>query len=364
MSLNTLILLPMKYSIVLIFLLISALLSAQTKREWGLEIKPKAGMLVAHRGVIANIPQEYAQAIEVSLYFNTKGLKNWQYDYKFPIVGVSLFAGKVGNQEILGDFYGSYGFIQLPIIRKPHYALTAKLASGIGYGTKVYDPVTNPKNAAISTHVNALICLGINNIFYFGKNQLSFSADLTHFSNGANKTPNLGLNLPYLGLGYGRLIKQREQYRGEYEEVVYRRRSINLTGIFSRKQIFPSGGKTYSIYAINANYRKIYNAKTGFEAGLDLISKQAILGYKPDIPKTQKDILQFGTYAAYVLPLEDLHFVVGMGIYLRDKYQPEDRFYHRIGMRYEFKNHILVNLTLKSHWAKADYVEWGLGYSF
>jgi hypothetical protein len=35
-----------------------------------------------------------------------------------------------------------------------------------------------------------------------------------------------------------------------------------------------------------------------------------------------------------------------------------------VGMRYRFDNGLLLNLVLKSHWAKADYVEWGVGYTF
>jgi hypothetical protein len=56
--------------------------------------------------------------------------------------------------------------------------------------------------------------------------------------------------------------------------------------------------------------------------------------------------------------------VLGMGAYVKDRYQPDGPLYHRIGMRYQFSNGITANLVLKSHWAKADYVEWGIGYTF
>ena len=54
--------------------------------------------------------------------------------------------------------------------------------------------------------------------------------------------------------------------------------------------------------------------------------------------------------------------VIGMGAYVRDKYKPNDKLYHRVGMRYVFDNGINLNLALKSHWARADYVEYGIGY--
>jgi hypothetical protein len=104
--------------------------------------------------------------------------------------------------------------------------------------------------------------------------------------------------------------------------------------------------------------------KVGFEAAFDIISKQAIMGYKPEITKSQWDILQIGAYIGYLLPLDRLHFVLGMGMYIKDKYQPEDFMYHRVGMRYYFPNGLNAQVVLKSHWARADYVEWGLGYTF
>jgi hypothetical protein len=104
--------------------------------------------------------------------------------------------------------------------------------------------------------------------------------------------------------------------------------------------------------------------KAGFEGGFDIISKQAILDYKPEIEKSQWDILQLGVFAGYLLPLDQFHFVFGMGAYIKDKYQPEDPVYHRVGMRYYFKNGLNAQLQLKTHWARADYVEWGVGYTF
>ena len=42
----------------------------------------------------------------------------------------------------------------------------------------------------------------------------------------------------------------------------------------------------------------------------------------------------------------------------------KERFFHRIGVRYMLTKHVIANVTLYTHWAKADYFEWGLGYEF
>jgi len=53
-----------------------------------------------------------------------------------------------------------------------------------------------------------------------------------------------------------------------------------------------------------------------------------------------------------------------MGVYMRDRYRPNGLFYNRIGFRYQLTSGLYGNITLKSHRAKADYMEIGLGYVF
>ncbi|EPB65931.1 hypothetical protein ANCCEY_14987, partial [Ancylostoma ceylanicum] len=126
--------------------------------------------------------------------------------------------------------------------------------------------------------------------------------------------------------------------------------------------MFPTNGKAYPVYALSLNARMFMKPKVGWEVALDVISKQAIWGYRVEVEKTQWKIMQFGIYAGYLLPLNQFHFVVGMGAYVRDFYNPDGLLYHRVGMRYYLKNGVYFNLVLKSHWGKADYVEWGVGY--
>jgi hypothetical protein len=239
------------------------------------------------------------------------------------------------------------------------------MGSGLGYTSKVFNQETNPKNDAMSTHLNAMICLGIKSEFIFRRNKLTIGIDMTHFSNGAIKVPNLGINLPYLSLGYARQITKREYDSTKLHNTVpFGRWLFGVTGIGSVKETYPTGRKKYPVYALSTFARWFSRPKVGLETAIDLISKQAILGYKTEVIKNQWDIFQVGMYLGYLLPLDRLHFALGMGVYLKDKYRPEDLFYHRIGLRYYFPNGMHSQIVLKSHWARADYVEWGIGYTF
>lgn len=338
---------------------------AQSYPEWGIEYRQKVGFLAAHRGTMGHLPAHHAFAGELSYYKRVSGRKQWHEQCGFPYVGGTFFGGSVGNNEILGTYWGGYGFIEFPFVRTKHYEFLGKMGSGLGYTAKVFDEVKNPKNVAMSSHVNALICIGLKSHFMFRQNKITLGLDMTHFSNGAFKVPNLGVNLPYVSLGYARTVQRQERDSIVNQNIVPLRKWLfGITAIGSAKEMFPTGRKKYPIYALSAGFRWFSRPKVGFETSFDIISKQAIFAYRPEIEKGQWDIVQMGAYIGYLLPLDQLHFALGMGVYLKDKYQPEDFMYHRVGLRYYFSNGIHTQVVLKSHWARADYVEWGVGYTF
>lgn len=353
----------MKLLVLSLVLLVSTCSFGQLKDDLWIEAKGKAGFLAAHRSVMGHLASEHAFAGEISCYFRPKNRKLWHKAYRNPIIGLTGFFGTVGNRKVLGEYYGLIGFSSFPLINSKHYLFSLKMGAGLGYGTKHFDLEKNQLNNAIGSAINAQICLGVESRIFFGNHLINLSFDMTHFSNGSTKTPNLGLNLPYIGLGYGYKIK--EHLDTNYVLEPYKKKwQFGLMLIGSVKEIYPTGGKKYPIYAASLIGRRFFNQKVGMEMSFDFISKQAVFGYHPDVRKTQSEIIQLGIFTGYILPFDRFHMLFGMGVYVRDKYKPENLFYHRVGMRYVFDNGINMNLVLKTHFAKADYVEYGIGYTF
>ena len=335
------------------------------EQNWGFEVRQKAGFLAAHRGTIAHVPQQIGLPFELVWFYKPSGNKKWHKTYHLPEQGITLFHGSVGNDSILGKFTGLYGFVQIPIIRPtPYFRLDWQFGSGLGFTPKIYDPITNPKNIAIGSHINGMMCLGIYSKYYFGRNKVSLGIDITHFSNGSFSVPNLGINMPYISVGYARDIgKIKPNQRLIPLQEKYNKWNFGATAIFVLKESYADNPKKYPVYGLNMHARKVFRPKVGTEVSLDLISKQAIKAYFPEIPKTQWEIFQMGVFAAYLLPLDHFHFVFGMGVYIKDKFVPEDPVYHKIGMRYQFNNGLIAQWVLKTHFGRADYLEAGIGYS-
>ncbi|MBW6482993.1 MAG: hypothetical protein K0B10_08015, partial [Vicingaceae bacterium] len=66
----------------------------------------------------------------------------------------------------------------------------------------------------------------------------------------------------------------------------------------------------------------------------------------------------------YSLDVGNVSYMVQMGGYLLSAYKGDGLVYHRITSRYYINEQFFVNLGLKSHWAVADFIEFGVGYKF
>ena len=336
------------------------------KADWGMAAYYKHGFLMAHRPIMSHLPEEHCNALEVSLFFRGRGEKEWHKAYNYPTYGFSALVTGAGNREILGNYFGAFTYIQMGILRNDHSSLYGKVGTGLGYTTRVFDQLENPKNVAVSSHFNALILFALHYQYTLDKNRFKLGIDMTHFSNGAGTLPNLGINLAYFTLGYGRTVSSNQETALSREKVVPPDKSwkYSAIAILTSRDSYPIGEAKYPVIALSMTAQKSFRYALGYETAFDFIYKPSIQKYKPVIPKSNESMVQMGWYHGYFLSLDRLQIHLGMGVYLRDEYFANDRFYHRLGFRYAFKNGFLMNLMLKSHWAKADYIEYGLGYRF
>ncbi|MBL1279329.1 MAG: acyloxyacyl hydrolase [Fluviicola sp.] len=349
--------------LLIVILFIASSCFSQTKNDVWIDGRAKLGFLAAHSSVMGHLARQHAKSAELGVTFQTKGKKQWHKAYNYPTMSLTAFYSTVGNREILGSYVGIFGSMNLPLVKRKHYCFSAKIAAGMAYTNKVYNSETNILNVAVSTNFNSRITMGIDNQFTFGNHSYTFGIDASHFSNAAIKTPNLGINMLFISLGYRYRIKQNiDTIQVEIRKEKYW--EYGVLGILSVKETFPTGAQKYPVYGVNLFGRRFFGQKTGMEVSLDFISKQIIKIYQDDVPKTQAEILQIGAFVGFILPFDRFHLITGMGVYIKDKYQPEDAFYHRVGMRYVMDNGIQLNLVLKSHWARADYTEFGIGYTF
>ena len=332
------------------------------ERNIGITIEPQVGVLLAHRATMGHLIEHHSYGAEVGVVLQTDGKKQWHHDFNFPEISFNAFYNNPGNEEVMGHAMGVVGGIYLPFFKEKGWSFGAKFETGLSYLTKRYDVVNNPKNNAIGSHLNSLVRLGLRLEKQFGHQSLGLNLSMTHMSNGAVKLPNLGLNLPFLGIHYSYFIQPLHFVdTASIERVGQKVLSWEFFTqlIASSKQIYPTGGSNYGVIGLTNYVHFKATNRCIIEGGVDLIYNQSIIrSLEGDIGAAKN--FQLGAYLAYVIPIHRFQMFVGMGAYIYNPLIDDGLFYHRFGARFQIFKRLWANISIKSHWAKADYFEYGL----
>jgi len=72
----------------------------------------------------------------------------------------------------------------------------------------------------------------------------------------------------------------------------------------------------------------------------------------------------FSDFSVVLQMVSDFSVVLQMGVYAKNAWKKDGLFYNRLGMRYCFYDGLFACINLKTHIARADFIEWGIGYKF
>jgi hypothetical protein len=302
---------------------------------------------------------------ELSYDFHSRGYQGWEQANKNPIFGIVFSAIVNRNHEVLGNAFGVSGRVTLPKKRwgkNANWQWNNNMAFGLGYLEKKFDVDLNPKNIAISTHLNLLIMLGTEIRYVKPNGFVSIGLDFTHFSNGGTIKPNLGLNIPSLTISAGYMTKKRP-YSDQFFNYERNALEVNMIGVFSAKNNYEFQKRVFPVAGTNIHLSKSQGKRYRYSFGMDFLYSEAnrqFLSSPPD--QSFLKTLQIGVFNAYELELRKFVFSLGMGAYVYNPLNPHGWFYHRIGGRFHFSRKLFFNGYVRSHWAKADFFEVGIGY--
>ncbi|MBN1251876.1 MAG: acyloxyacyl hydrolase [Bacteroidales bacterium] len=326
-----------------------------------IESKYQYGFIWQHRPSLAEIIGGNINVFDFSVAKQTYGEKDWQQLFHYPAFGFGYYFVDLGNPQELGQANALFAFYDIPIFRKQNSALSYKLSGGLAY--------LNKGNIAIGSHINLFFDLS-----FIYKLKLSKNIDLvtgfgaTHFSNGAVKMPNLGVNLFSYKLGL--------QYRFNQKPIEYIKHElpqIDKKNIFSVltsagvKEKRPDGGKKYDVKSTSIEYLRRINHKYNIGLGADVFYDESLYDVlNPDSTKiiTQSEVIRYGIHASFEASMNKLVFTIQAGTYIFTYYTDDGIIYQRVGLKYFITKNILANITLKTSKGVADFVEWGLVYRF
>ena len=340
-----------------------------------IEARVYYGFIYAHN-LQLELFNSHLSAFEVNIQKETFGKHNWERSYAYPLIGFSLLYSGLGKSPYLGSAFALFPYIDFPLVRDKKFFLGFRFGLGIGILTKKFDRLTNYKNLAIGSNINAAVNLMFD-FRYRISNRITLSGGicLQHFSNGALKLPNYGLNLPLINIGTAyRLVWENRLFGDKYpppvepySAIIRRSMEFNIGAAVGYKNMQQVNGETFFVFHLYENtfFRVSRKSKIGF--GVDFsydqshIKKLEMMG----IGVSNKfSIIRPGINAAYELNMDRFNFIFNLGYYLGGKETSNGPFYEKLSFQYNFSKQFFASVMLKVHYGRADYIGWGVGYSF
>lgn len=359
----------MRYYLTYFFLLSNLLSTAQTDvYNNKLSLKLGYGALIAHRDFMRHLVTGHSPLVEFSYGFNAYGERSYEEAYLMPEIGVSTVFIASGNPSQIGNCYGVYPYINLPL-GKRKFVPELRLGMGAGFVSKPFNPKTNYKNNAIGSFLNACVLIEFkNNISVNNRLNWNYGFSLTHFSNGSFKLPNLGLNFVTLNTGFGYNVGNKKEFITNKNTSYDKSLKLNLLahlGVRSNSEDSP----LYPIYTITAEATKRISYKSKILFGIEgfyntsvqhLDDYETIVFNKDTL--TRNSNLQSGIYIGYGIVFNTFSINIINGLYTHNLNKTTGLFYHRISLRKELGDNLYFTGGLKTHFATAEYIELGVGY--
>ena len=307
-------------------------------------------------------------AADISIGFQATGKNYWEKLYNFPTTGAGFSAWSLGNRDILGNAYAVYGFTSVPFDKDPRrFSLNFKGSAGAAWLPLKFDLKENPLNRAIGSNCNIFIRLAIE-----GKYRLSplcdliAGAGLAHFSNGKTHSPNYGINTGTVSLGLNYNFNHNNYIRSDPEIPVPDKKLVHSIFISAGPKVYDNlYGYRYLSATLSYDMGKNINNLGKAGGGIDLFYDGSIgeaLSERGVMEDRLIRLMRAGVHVSYSMRCNRMSAGLQAGYYLYSKSIVLTSIYNKIFLQYMFTKKIAGNVSIRSHWGKADCLEYGVGY--
>jgi len=328
------------------------------------------GFILRHKPQIGHLITDHPKGFRMIYERKNYGKRQWQQRFNFPDVGATFTYVNYGDDR-LGETFSLIPHYSFYIRKNKLSANQLKYSAGIGlaYNTEKYDREFNNKNNVLSTAVSIGVLLQVTYQRELMRRLfMNMSLAMTHFSNGAIKRPNSGINVMSTNLGFSYMINYTPEEYVYTEEKLFTETKIGYTltlssGIHEYARI---GTGQYPFFVVTALSDLQINRKSAIGVALEWF---ASFSMKKDIAdrfqfgdKEPPDWHRIGIALSHELFINDLSVITQAGYYLYDEFNYYGKLYLRVGLRKYLNDSLYGSFSVKSHAAKAEAAELGLGW--
>ncbi len=328
-----------------------------------------SGNIALHNDDILHLISGHPEGVILSWNKKTFGENAWEQRYNYPDYGVSLSYQDLKN-DALGDNIGIYGHFNFYFLKRN---LMLRIGQGLAYTSNPYDKIDNPKNIAFGSRImsSTYMMLNYKKERLFDRFGFQTGLSLIHYSNANVKAPNTSINSITFNLGLTYNLNDADpEYIDDLTNEKYTE-PIGYNFVFrsgiNQSDVIGSGQYPFYIFSAYADKRLSHKSAIQFGTEIffsnflkELIRFQAI-AFPENNVSGDEDFKRVGLFVGHELFINRLSVLSQVGYYIYYPYDFEGRTYFRVGLNYYITKKWFGSLTLKSHGAKAEAVEFGIG---
>ena len=334
-----------------------------------LDVNYFKGTIPLHNNDILHLIKGHPEGIIIGWNHRTNGRNDWEQRCNYPDYGASFMYQDLKN-EVLGNTFGFYGHFNFYFFKR---RLMLRIGQGIVLASNPYDKTSNPKNIAFGSKLlgSPYLMLNYKKPNLLGPIGIQSGLVFFHASNGNFRAPNTSVNTIAfnMGINYDLGTKKIIYETPKEMPVIYKALKYNIVLRTGINQTDVVGSKQYPFYTVSAYVDKRFNFSNAIQFGVDAFFSFALkeeIKYRsvafPETPSDPNaDHRRVGGFLGYELFVNKWSMVAQTGYYLYYPYDFEGRIYNRIGLKYYFSKQWFGAFTVKSHFATAEALEFGIG---
>jgi len=264
-----------------------------------------------------------------------------------------------GGSPNIGQVGSALWMIQIPFATNSR----VQLGTGAGWAFSPYSIEDRPLSFALGSHLNAGLHLSVHRkLFTFHEQELSLSAGITHFSNGAIALPNLGINNLFVRCSVFPSAESSETQRKEpesskqFEDVHWKAAFSIRSGV---RDVNLPGGPLHPISTLIFHLERAKRNHWGMILASDITYNQS-LRENADQALTVPDRLQLSSGIGAILHFGNVDLNMVEGWVWTNPDIALGRRHLTATLAYSVNPDIKIEMGLRSFRLRADYAFLGL----
>ncbi|MEY4934382.1 MAG: hypothetical protein RIS64_741 [Bacteroidota bacterium] len=361
---------------ILLFLIVNNPLFGQIPKGISFEPSVHIGKVLKHTSKLTYDVPPMSMGAELHYNYQRYGKAAWHERQNYPLIGASFLYYNFGDNAILGEGFALYPTLNLKIFNLKQVRTDFVIGSGLGWASRPYNTITNPKNNALGSNWNNLTQLKFISTFPLGTHWKAFGGmSFSHFSNGSRQLPNYGINVVAANVGVqytpNPLTSADFIKHNSLNDKVKRRFGVQIkTDIAWVASQLPDG-PMYPIYIETFAGAYQRNPSTRWYLGMDYEQNQAVYEFNLHAlnvntrDEARLQAMRLAPFLAYEQWFGSFSIYLQTGTYIGNFYTKPGAWYNKLGLRYYMPAWKGIRAFgggyLKAHRFTAEYGSIGIG---